>query len=160
MLTDYTTYNDIRAVLGVSEDDLTDTTLALQIYEDYLTQELEDVDIDLPDTYTTTAALPAPTAAETRFVKACSLFATFSVARTLTASLPLFAAKQITDGKAQVSRFDNPYKDAIKSINEQYEVLKTRLIAALGAIGTITTAATVQRYFAVISPSVDPVTGL
>jgi len=159
MLTDYTTYNDIRAVLGVSEDDLTDTTLALQIYEDYLTQELEDIDITLPDTYTTTAALATPTAAETRFVKACNLFATFSVAKTLTAALPLFAAKQITDGKAQVSRFDNPYKDAIKSINEQYETLKTRLIAALGAIGTTTTAATVQRYFAVISPSVDPVTG-
>ena len=160
MLTDYTTYSDIRAVLGVSEDDLTDATLALQTYDDYLTQELEDIDIDLPDTYATTLALSAPTSAETRFVKACSLFATFSVAKTLTAALPLFAAKQITDGKAQVSRFDNPYKDAIKSINEQYETLKARLIAALGAIGTTTTAATVRRYMSVVSPSVDPVTGL
>lgn len=160
MLTTYTTYNDIRAVLGVSDEDLTDSTLSLQLYEDYLTQELEDINIDLPDTYATTMALPSPTQDQRRFLKACSLFATFSVARTLTASLPLFAAKQITDGKAQVSRFDNPYKDAIKSINEQYETLKARLIAALGAIGTVTTSALVRRHMSVVSPSVDPVTGL
>ena len=93
MLTDYTTYNDIRAVLGVSEDDLTDATLALQTYDDYLTQELEDIDIDLPDTYATTLALSAPTSAETRFVKACSLFVIFFVAKTLIVVFFLFAAK-------------------------------------------------------------------
>jgi hypothetical protein len=135
----------------------------LQTYEDYLTQELGG-HRHRPARHlctTTCSYLSAPTVSGDPLRQGVQpVRGTFSVAKTLTAALPLFAAKQITDGKAQVSRFDNPYKDAIKSINEQYETLKARLIAALGAIGTTTTAATVRRYMAVVSPSVDPVTGL
>ena len=57
-------------------------------------------------------------------------------------------------------RYPASEKLEIIKIVEQYETLKARLIAALGAIGTTTTAATVRRYMAVVSPSVDPVTGL
>mgnify|MGYP003606006782 CR=1 FL=1 len=159
MLTDYTAYADIRAALGVSDEDIADDTLALPLYEDSLTQDLEDLALTLPATYAATKALSAPTAIETRFLKACSLFATFSVAKQLTSALPLFAAKDVTDGKAAVGRFDNPYKDVIKSVNEQYDKQRTRLIAALGAIGTTGATATTQVYMSVVSPAYDPVTG-
>ena len=66
MLTDYTTYASIRATLGVSTDDLTDETLSLDLYDDYLTQDLEDIAITLPDTYATTKAVSVPTALEIR----------------------------------------------------------------------------------------------
>lgn len=160
MLTTYTSYADIRAVLGVSDEDLEDATLALQLYDDHLTQELEDIALTLPETYVTTKALSTPSAAETRFLTACNLFATFAVAKTLTAALPIFAAKQVTDGKAAVTRFDNPYKDTLKAVNEQYERQRNRLVAALAAIGTSSTAATARVYMAVASPSFDPVTGV
>ena len=159
MLTDYTAYADIRAALGVSDEDIADDTLALPLYEDSLTQDLEDLALTLPATYAATKALSAPTAIEMRFLKACSLFATFSVAKQLTSALPLFAAKDVTDGKAAVGRFDNPYKDVIKSVNEQYDKQRTRLIAALGAIGTTGATATTQVYMSVVSPAYDPVTG-
>lgn len=159
MLTDYTDYGSIKAILGVSDEDITDDTLALPLYEDSLTQDLEDVALTLPATYAATKALSAPTDIETRFLKACSLFATFSVAKQLTSALPLFAAKDVTDGKAAVGRFDNPYKDVIKSVNEQYDKQRTRLIAALGAIGTTGATATTQVYMSVVSPAYDPVTG-
>ena len=160
MLTDYTSYNGIRAALGVSDEDLEDATLALPLYSDYLTQELEDIALTLPDTYATTKDKATPTAAELRFLKACQLFATFAVAKQLTAALPLFAAKQVTDGKAAVQRFDNPYKDGIKSINEQYGTMRTRLVAALSSVGTSGSASVAPVYFAVVSPATDPVTGM
>ena len=159
MLTTYTDYASVRAVLGVSDDDLDDATLALSLYSDDLTQSLEDVAIDIEATYATTKAKITPTAQETRFLTACRLFATYAVAKTLTAALPLFAAKDVTDGKAAVGRFDNPYKDVIRSINEQYGMSRNRLIATLTAMGTTSTASVARVYMAVASPSSDPVTG-
>ena len=159
MLTDYTGYNDIRAALGVSDEDLEDATLALSLYSDQLTQELEDIAITLPDTYATVKALPTPTTVQQRFLKACQLFATYAVAKQLTAALPLFAAKQVTDGKAAVQRFDTPYRDTIKNVLEQYDKQRTRLIASLDSIGSSTKAAVTPVYFAAVSPAYDPVTG-
>ena len=160
MLIDYTTYNDVRAALGVSDENIPDAVLALNVYADTLTQDLEEVDLTLESTYTTTKALPVKTAAEARFLTACNLFATYSVAKQLTATMPLFAAKQVTDGKAQISRFDNPYRDVIAQVTAQYEKARTRLVAAFGAIGAVTTATVAKSYFGIVSPSVDPVTGV
>lgn len=159
MLTDYTTYNDVRAALGVSEEDIPDAVLSLNLYGDMLTQEFEEISLTIESDYLTTIALPIPTDTEVRFISACSLFATYSVARQLTAAMPLFAAKQVTDGKAQVSRFDNPYKDVIAQVTAQYEKARSRLVAAYDLIVSVTTVVTPKVYFAVIPPSVDPVTG-
>ena len=160
MLTDYTEYASIRAALGVSTDDLEDTTLALTLYEDALTQDLEDIDLTLPNTFATTKAKDTPTAQETRFLEACRLFATYSVAKQLTAALPLFAAKQVGDGKAVVQRFDNPYRDTVKNVLEQYGKQRTRLVAALAAIGTAGKVSVAPVYVSVVAPSYDPVTGV
>lgn len=51
LITDYTTYDDVRAVLGVSTDELEDTTLALETYASALLLDLEDVDVALPAAY-------------------------------------------------------------------------------------------------------------
>lgn len=160
MLTDYTTYNDVRAALGVSEEDIPDDVLGLNLYGDTLTQEFEEISLTLESTYISTIALPTPTDIEVRFISACSLFAAYSVAKQLTAAMPLFAAKQVTDGKAQVSRFDNPYKDVIAQVTAQYEKARSRLVAAYGLIISVTTVTTPKVYFGVILPSVDPVTGV
>jgi hypothetical protein len=160
MLTDYTTYNDVRAALGVSEEDIPDEVLSLNLYGDTLTQEFEEISLTLESTYISTIALPTPTDIEVRFISACSLFAAYSVAKQLTAAMPLFAAKQVTDGKAQVSRFDNPYKDVIAQVTAQYEKARSRLVAAYGLIVSVTTVVAPKVYFGVVSPSVDPVTGV
>ncbi len=158
MLIDYTTYDQIRAALGVDDEDLPDSVVSLPLYESILTQEFEDIDLDIETTYATTEALETPTAQETRFLTACDLFATYAVAKHLSAALPLFAAHQVTDGKAQINRFTDPYKDVVAQVLSQYERAKSRLIAALSAIGTTNTS-TAKAYFAIIPPSVDPVTG-
>lgn len=159
MLIDYTTYDDIRAALGVSSTDLPDAALSLNLYELMLTQEFEAIDLTLEAVYLTTESLPSPTAEETRFLSACDLFATYAVAKHLTASLPMFSFRQMTDGKAQGTRFDNPYKDAIAYVISQYDTAKSRLIDAFSAIGTITNTTVAKSYFAIVSPSTDPIVG-
>lgn len=160
MLTDYTTYDDVRAALGVSDDDLPDAVLSLPLYSAVLTQEFEDIDLDVEATYLETEALVSPTAQDVRFLKACELFATYAVAKQLTAALPLFAAKQVTDGKAQISRFDNPYKDVVTQVIAQYEKARARLVAAFTDVTAGTATIIAKSYFGIISPSTDPVTGI
>ena len=160
LIIDCTTYDDIRAALGVSDEDLEDVTLELALYANSLQADLEDIDINLPATYTTTKAIVAPSAIEARFLQAANVFATFSVAKQLSSSLPLFAAKQVTDSKAGVSRFDNsPYKEVIASIDREYARARNRLAQALAGIGTGTAAATARPYLSVASPASDPITG-
>ena len=42
-LTDYTSYDEVRAALGVSAEELEDETLQLDFYSISLTAELEDI---------------------------------------------------------------------------------------------------------------------
>lgn len=158
MLLDFTSPEEIRAVLGVDEVDIADATLALPIYENYLTMELEDLDVGLPALFTTTAALSNPTDAQTRFLSTAKVFATFALAKQLTGSLPLFALKQESDGKAQASRFDNPYRDVVASINREYDRAKARLLSAMTAVGSASATTTARVYFGTVGLGTDPIT--
>lgn len=158
-ITDYTSYDEIRAALGVSKKEIVDATLGLSIYANFLEMEFEEVDSTVPALYQATAGLPSPTAAEVRFLSACRLFAVYSVAKHLTGSLPLFAPRQIGDGKASVQRFDSPYKDTVAAVNQMYDKAKNRLASALGDIGTSVTSAIPLTFVSVVTPISDPVTG-
>lgn len=157
-ITVYTTYNDIRAALGVSTDDIEDTALALATYADLLDVELTDIDSTVPASFASISLIVTPTAAETKFLQATRLFATYALAKSMSSSLPLFAAKQLSDGKTTNTRFESPYRDTIKAIAEQYARFKTRLAAATTAIGTTTTTARPLVFFTSVAPSVDVVT--
>ncbi len=162
-LVDYTTFNDIRAALGVSSDEIEDATLSLDVYSYNLDAELGDMEpspvakyLELKDT-----EIDGMTDVEARFFKAMRLFASYSVARQLLPSLPMFAPKEQTDGKASVTRFaGDPYKETMKRVEAQYEVNLTRLIAALAKVNSLTATPTVLRpYFSAVAPAFDPVTG-
>lgn len=154
---DYTTYDDIRAVLGVSTDELEDTTLDLEIYDSGLVLDLEDVDLGLSDAY---LALPATrTATQDRFHRTVRMFAAYSVARQLTASLPMFGPKDISDGKATVTRFaDSPYKETIKRVQAEFDRCRTRLEKAYAGLSSGAYTLTIPTFLSVASPSTDPVT--
>ena len=159
MITQYTTYGDVRGALGVTEDDIEDTTLSLTLYADHLQTELEDVDLDLIELWESVKAQPSPTAVQTRFLKAARLFATYAVAKHLTGSLPMFAARQVGDGKAVVQRFDTPYRDTVKRVGEQYDNARNRLKRALGDLNVVTSTSVTKQYFGIVTPESDPVTG-
>ena len=158
-ITEFTSYADVRAALGVSEDDLEDETLELDLYADMLEVEFEDVSATFLTTYAAAQATDTPTEAQARFLKATRLFSTYAIAKHCCGSLPLFAAKQVTDSKASVQRFDSPIRDVVKSINDRYGVLRARLSSAMDALAAPSLVTIAKVHLAVASPSNDPITG-
>jgi len=158
----YTTEDDVRAILGVSADEIGDETLALELYESNLVLELEDVNANLQtDYFVVTAIAPSSrTATQSKLHRVLRLFSAYVVARQLISSLPLFGPKEISDGKAVVSRFsDSPYKETIKEVRTQYDKFRVALTVAYGEYKTTGSTAYTRTYLSVVSPSTDPVTG-
>lgn len=161
-LLDYTTYDEVRATLGVSDAEISDDTLALPMYSSNLNIELGDVSLNLVAQFKAVKAIdPASrTEEQQRLYEAVSLFAALTVARQCCGSLPMFGPKSISDSKTEVSRFsDSPYKETIKSIKANWELYKQRTAAALAAV--LSSSTTVRRRTAMVvsSLSTDPVTG-
>lgn len=168
-LVDYTTFDDIRAALGVSSDELEDATLSLAVYEFNLKAELTDVGEDavagsdiLADFKTADEVAPdIRTSQQARLVEGLRLFATYVVAKHLTSALPLFSPKEQHDGKASLVRYaQSPYADTIKSVKALYDRFRTQLVTAYTKFKSLTAAApTARSYFSVVPSSSDPVTG-
>lgn len=168
-LIDFTTFEDVRAVLGVSVDELEDATLGLSVYEFDLKDELSEVSEDaipgsdlIADYSSAKAKAPADrTADEQRLIEYTRLFSTYAVARHLTAALPLFSPKEQTDGKASIVRYtQDPYKHTVSEIKARYERYRDRLIKAYSAAMSSAAPATVLRtYLSGSQPTSDPVTG-
>ena len=163
-LTSYTSYDEVRAALGVTDEELEDVTLALPLYEDVLEVELEDINIGLASQFAVVVAKDplTLTALESKFLQSVRLFSTYAVAKHLTTSLPLFSPEEITDSKASLKRSgsETPYARVTDSVVQQYNRFRKRLAEAYGAVVSSASATyTPKRYFAVVSPSSDPLTG-
>ncbi len=160
-LIDFTSYDDIRAALGVSSEEIEDTTLSLPLYELNLAAELEGVGETLVDLF---KALPPDllswSPAERRLDRWTRLFATYSVARQLLGALPLFAPKEISDGKATEVRFAlDPYKATTKTVLEQWAAARTKLAETLAEATSTSTVAAPRQFLMAVSPTYDPVLG-
>lgn len=162
-ITDYTSYEEVRAALGVTDEDLEDDQLVLQMYADVLQIELEDVHVNLIGTYNDAVATATPTVDQQRFMQAAHLFATYAVARHLAATLPLFSPEQVTDGKAMTRRAqsDGPYQKAIEAVGREYARFRVRLSQMFAVLSSSSTGSSLvaKSYFSTVTPSSDPVTG-
>jgi hypothetical protein len=165
-LTTYTSYDEVRAVIGVTSDELTDATLALTLYSTMLSFELGSIgDTDNDGTLATAfdtidAILPASrTASEQRLHDAVTLFAPFAVVLHLETAAPLFAPKAITDGKAGVTRHaESPFKEQFARARQMYERFRQNLERAWASYSSLTaTITSLPTRFAVSSPDTDPV---
>lgn len=159
----YTSPDDIRAVLGVSDEELEDATISLPVYALTLEAELRDIGSSLPADLEVVRGKDSGlrTDDEAWLLKTAQLFVTFSIARQLTTGLPLFSPKEITDSKASVVRFaSNPFSETIAMVRDQFAVNQARLSSAYQAVKTATTSTpAMPAYLLVSSPAVDPVTG-
>jgi hypothetical protein len=160
---DYTTYDDIRSVLGVHSEELEDDILALATYAQHLEIEFDEIDDNLRSNFDSVAVLLSWTRPQTKFMNIGSLFATYSIANHLVSSLTLFAPKRITDGNAETERITDPFASIRESIPQHYSLMKSRLIQAYESLygATVPTAPTFT--FPTISIATglatDPVTG-
>lgn len=163
-LEEYTDSDEVRAALGVSDDELKDAVIELPLYENALTKEAAEIGTDCMADYRTVDAIEETdrTTVQQDFHMAFSLFSTFAVARKMTVSLPLFSPKTIGDGKAAATRYsDSPYKETIKAVLDSYEEYRNYLLEKYGVYGGGRAPAAVAPIALVgaASPDYDPVTG-
>lgn len=157
----YTTYADIRAALGVSDEELSDDTLGLDLYAVNLEAELDDIDSGILTQYDVINAIDpgTRTPAQKKFYSLTGLYATYVVARQLGASLPMFSPLTVTDGKAAVGRFKDPYVATLTAIENQYAFVNGKLKDAYLALSATARTTVDLVFMGVASPSYDPVVG-
>lgn len=158
-LLDYTSYDEIRAVLGVSDEELEDITLALPIYTQKLGFELSDISDTLESVYETAKTAPAPTAAQTKLLNSVQVFSAYAIAKHLLGSASLFAPRRIGDGRAETERVTDPFETLRDDVESGYLSLKQRVSSALVGLGEQVGAATSRTYAAIAGLPVDNVTG-
>lgn len=162
MLLDYTTHDDVRALLGVERDELEDETIELHVFTSGMESDLYDVSPQLVDTFQDLLGKPEgeETAAERRVVSLTKSFATYSLARQLANSLSMFAPRTITDGKSSLTRFSGePFREVLEGIESSYKLTRTRLINALEDLQADSEETVARPIFYTSVPSYDPVTG-
>lgn len=162
-LSTFTSYAEVRASLGVSVDEISDETIALPLYEDGLLTAFDEIDEDIPEDFATVMDIPEGTRTkpQKRFLRAVRLFSTYAVARHLTIALPLFSPKDISDGKATLSRYAaSPYQSTIDGVNAAFSDHRNQLVEAIAALGSQPTVTVVRRsYMVSVGLAEDPVTG-
>lgn len=159
MITDYTTFNDIRAALGVSEEEIEDSTLGLALYETHLNEDLLAVDPLLVSTW---AALPAAnlrSVAQARFAGLVSIYATYAVAYRLLISVELFGFLKVADGRASTERAKEAFANLRTNITAMLGKLKALLLDALQVLVPATVInATSFSWVTSTGLALDPVT--
>lgn len=157
VITDYTSYDEVRSTVGMSTDTLPDTTLALEIYANRLELAFDSLTIaqtSLNPIKTVFLALDPNT--DSTAYNLTRLFATYTVALEVAVSLSMRAPKTLSDSKVTLGRFspEATWQDVIDAIKA--ELGQTR--EDLEDIGSTTTDDTTQ-LFTVVKPAFDPVTG-
>lgn len=161
----YTSFQEVRAVLGVSATELTDATLMQPMWGTTVVLALEDVVLEIPATYDAVASLPVKTADQKRFTALVELFAPYAIAKQALTSLPLFAVQSLTDGRAGFQRSSNAtiYDDLRSDVQAAMADIQARLKACYYRMTGLsdTTTANVMPVLTVASPrGLDPVTNL
>lgn len=162
-LTTYCSFDEVRAALGVSPVELSNSVLALPVYEMGLVRELNRLSTSLNPAFSTVSRLlPADrTSVQQSLYEAVVLFSVYAVASQVGVSLANFAPRSVGDGKASLTRFsDNPYEDVMARIESWKEDARNGLIAAFNAFeGQDAPAQTRSPLFLASGRGTDPVTG-
>lgn len=159
---DYTTYADIRAILGVSRTEVTDETLSLFTYSSQAELMLVDVYASLPTLYSAIKANPTPTALEDQLEKLTMLYFSYCMAKLLMTALPMFAVQTLEDGRASFTRFGTALDDLKDAIELQLAAIRARLIAVLNTLipGAVAVTNPTRVHILGVGLGTDPVTGV
>jgi hypothetical protein len=161
----YTSYDEIRAVLGVSATELTDEALNQPMYDTHALIALDDVVVGIPTVFDTFSELSVKTEAQTRFIGLVCLYVPYAIAKQLLTSLPMFGIQQLTDGRAGFQRNSNAaiYDSVRTSVQLVLGDIKLRLaVSYYGVTDTVAvSSSSVTQVFAISTGILrDPVTNL
>lgn len=162
-ITLYTSYDQVRAILGVSDDELSDDTLGLEVYGAALNIAMYELNPEFSNTFTTLEATTSKTAVQQLFLDYAKLFCTYAVAQQLCSALPMFALKEAGDSKTTAGRFaTNPYEKTIKDIEGRLDAYKNKAIELFNQLNPTEASTSPSTPFTVMTkstPTFNPVTG-
>ena len=157
-ITTYCTADSVRAVLGVSDEEIPDTVILDPIYSLALDERLIDIDSGLAPFY---ATLPTTggTQAQVRFLNLVNTYSAYIVAQQLLNSVKMFAPQIITDSKSTMTRNIDAYADLRTNVIGSINYLYTRITSAYTLLNPSgSTPQVTPRIFAVSVGGYDPVT--
>lgn len=168
LLTYITSFDDVRGLLGVDSEELTDTTLSLRVFSRSLEETLrelgESVDpvYDLLEDYRVVVAVAvlSRNASQKSFFEKVQSFSAYCVADDAGSAIPLGIPKMISDSKATMQRHaDSPYKLTLERISAGKARSLGRLKKAYRAFKSLAQVdATIFDGFVAAGSAVDPVT--
>lgn len=162
-LTYIPSYTDVRALLGVSSEELEDDDIGVRLFVRVLEQDLQNVDASLLADYTAISAVAFTmrTTTQKRLFEAVQTYSTFHIAEQLCVALPQFSPKTIGDGKAIMQRHaDSPYKVTIEGVTRGKNLALANLRESLATFrDTAYESPTPFVGMRVSVPTSDPVTG-
>lgn len=155
MLTEYTTPESVRALLGVTDRELPDTVLYREVYLFALRAELREIDPDLMAGYAT--AVSGTSDADRLLVETVRLFSAHAVAVKVAGVLSQVSPRTIGEGKALLVRHSaGDLEKVVAEVRAEY----VRARKLLQTVYTGTTVVSEQRpLMAVSNAGYDPVTG-
>ena len=162
MITDYTSFEDVRAALGVSDEEISDGTLQLESWSILLDEDLRSINAGLAAIFTDLAGnVPDWTADERRLHSLIKLYATYAVAFRLLDSSELFGFLRVADGRASTERVPDAYRNLRANLTAMLGRVRALLASALLAVFPVVEVPTltVVSYFGAVGTATDPVTG-
>lgn len=170
-ITDYIlTYDDVRALLGVSKKELKDETIGLQVYALQLEGGLDGLHSSILTMYSDLqekkrlneedpVANPPLTKTEKKMLGTTQVYSTYSVAVMLVKSLPIFGVKRVTDGKAEMERMPTAFDNLQQELEGLLGTLEDELLGILEDLGETVTPVANTYFIGTAELGVDPVTG-
>lgn len=160
LLIDFMSYDEPRAVLGVSEEELEDGTLELPVYSKQLSMDLEDVYTGLVQLYLSKQVLTIRTPEEQKLLDVVSVYAIYATSKTLLTSASLFAPKQVSDGRASTDRIADPFQSVREGVDATLAIMKARVYLTISALGNQVAATTSRSYFKAAGLSNNTITNV
>lgn len=165
-LLNFTTYAEVRSMLGVSAKELADAVLELPHWMLATEQEVLDIDSGGGAVLSQYALVKAKdetamSANELQFFKVTRLYVLYSVSWQLLQSADSFSPQDITDGKAAIKRLADRFDKLRPAIEGGMQRLKERLKDALQILapGAAIVVVPERRMFLSTGLGTDPVTG-
>jgi hypothetical protein len=149
-LTDYTSYAEIRAALGIASLEVRDNVLALPLYERLLQFELKDISPTIEAAYLALGEEGSLSDPELTFYSAMQVYAAYAVAYRLTDVIEMSSFQKIQDSKTAFTRKVD-YNEVRLNVAKGLSQALTRLVEAYNEI-TPTIEATI--------PTLLPMTGV
>lgn len=159
-----TTPDEIRAVFGVSDDELSDNILNLPIFESLWQMELATVYEGLPALIDDIKARydqdpDSATSIEKQLLETVKVFSAYATSKLFLANAQMFTPKRVTDGRAEVERFADSVAGLMDGLSAMYRRLLARIRYLLRLLGFDVPEPTVGvALFASAGLAVNPIT--